>query len=819
MPKNLGRYDNDLSVPRKKDIDDLTTRVEIVEEAVASKQDTITGGASTITDDNLTANRALVSDGSGKVAVSTVTSTELGYLDGVTSNVQTQLNKIPAAWTSTPKVEGYGSPGTSTQYARGDHVHPKRTLYEAELQWGGGSIKGGVTPIDAAMMPMIGYNKTDCAKPEGITVEYSNDAGETWVDYGLSDRGKSNLVSMCGDSSVFIGGGTSLAQKTLDDKLRITVNAQKCGTYTALKKILIEMSTNGATDTTVLIEKAKGTAPEDFTEIGTYNITGWSGWNSIDIGQVYFGGGTEQNMWVLRFTFSIGGLNTGKYTSALQIMHILFLGNTNWGTPSAMARTGHLYTYDVQQNAVFPANVKAAAFTGSANGLTSTFDTWSVRENITSGENLTTIFSKIKRMFTDLKALAFKDKVDKADLSDAVQASLNKADTALQTAPVTSVNNKTGAVTLDAADVGALPNSTVIPVVNDATLNIQRNGVSVGTFTANASVDKTIDITVPTKASDVGALPDTTSIPSKTSELDNDSGYITVAALNGYAKETDIPTKVSQLDNDSGFVNAIEAKNAAPVQSIDGATGAVVTNAVKTTAQILTDAQKTQARNNIGAGTSSFSGSYNDLNDKPTIPTKTSDLDNDNGFITAAQAPVTSVNTKTGEVTLTKSDIGLSNVDNVKQYSTSNPPPYPVTSVNGQTGAVTVDVNIPDNLVKYTAMSDVQSVDGLNADTLEGHNAAYFATASGLSVTNTQVATNTNNIDTLTSGLSTANNNISVLQTTMANKLDKSGGTMTGALVAQNNTNYTTAQVRNIIISTADPSGGSNGDIWIKYTP
>lgn len=39
---------------------------------------------------------------------------------------------------------------------------------------------------------------------------------------------------------------------------------------------------------------------------------------------------------------------------------------------------------------------------------------------------------------------------------------------------------------------------------------------------------------------------------------------------------------------------------------------------------------------------------------------------------------------------VTKSDVGLGNVDNVKQYSASNPPPYPVTSVNGQTGAVTV---------------------------------------------------------------------------------------------------------------------------------
>ena len=56
----------------------------------------------------------------------------------------------------------------------------------------------------------------------------------------------------------------------------------------------------------------------------------------------------------------------------------------------------------------------------------------------------------------------------------------------------------------------------------------------------------------------------------------------------------------------------------------------------------------------------------------------------------ANNAPVTSVNGKTGEVTLTKADVGLSQVDNVKQYSAKNPPPYPVTSVNGKTGDVTI---------------------------------------------------------------------------------------------------------------------------------
>jgi len=42
--------------------------------------------------EDLTASRALVSDGNGDVSVSAVTATEIGYLDGVTSNIQTQLD-------------------------------------------------------------------------------------------------------------------------------------------------------------------------------------------------------------------------------------------------------------------------------------------------------------------------------------------------------------------------------------------------------------------------------------------------------------------------------------------------------------------------------------------------------------------------------------------------------------------------------------------------------------------------------------------------------------------------------------------------------
>ena len=48
-----------------------------------------------------------------------------------------------------------------------------------------------------------------------------------------------------------------------------------------------------------------------------------------------------------------------------------------------------------------------------------------------------------------------------------------------------------------------LKNKPTIPSVGNGTLTIQKNGTSAGTFTANATTDKTINITVPTKVSEL----------------------------------------------------------------------------------------------------------------------------------------------------------------------------------------------------------------------------------------------------------------------------------------------------------------------------
>lgn len=106
----------------------------------------------------------------------------------------------------------------------------------------------------------------------------------------------------------------------------------------------------------------------------------------------------------------------------------------------------------------------------------------------------------------------------------------------------TSTYVETGelATVATSGDYNDLSNKPTIPTVNDATITIQRNSATVDSFTVNASQNKSINIVVPTK----------------TSDLTNDSNFITSA---------DLPTIDSTLNTSS--TNAVE--NQAIANAID----------------------------------------------------------------------------------------------------------------------------------------------------------------------------------------------------------------------------------------------------------
>lgn len=91
-----------------------------VGDLVSGLETTIDGAASTIAHTDLTANKALISNSSGKVAVSGVSDTELGYLSGVSSAIQTQLNGKQAALTAGTNITISGNTisATDTTYSK-----------------------------------------------------------------------------------------------------------------------------------------------------------------------------------------------------------------------------------------------------------------------------------------------------------------------------------------------------------------------------------------------------------------------------------------------------------------------------------------------------------------------------------------------------------------------------------------------------------------------------------------------------------------------------------------------------------------------------
>lgn len=142
-----------------------------------------------------------------------------------------------------------------------------------------------------------------------------------------------------------------------------------------------------------------------------------------------------------------------------------------------------------------------------------------IRTSLNEKVNISDVVNSLTSNETD-KPLSAAQGAALKSLIDDIDKSLDN-DYALKSeipsAPVESVNGKTGVVNLVASDVGAMPSDTIIP-------------------------SKTSEL-----ENDSGFL---TSVPTKTSELENDSGFL-----------TSVPTKTSELTNDSNFLSVVTVKN------------------------------------------------------------------------------------------------------------------------------------------------------------------------------------------------------------------------------------------------------------------
>jgi hypothetical protein len=292
-------------------------------------------------------------------------------------------------WTANTKANaGYVAAGTGQAYkvwhTDADGNPAWRTLGEANLAWGGKNFAGGWGPIDAAMIPQFAANRFAFLPASAITSEYSTDGGSTWTATTASNA-RENIFATTG--GFYIGNNSATGIDKSKYKCRITITTTGA-VYSTLNKFAIRVSTNGSTGSHVKLEsrtKANQDAGNNtwVTNVERAELSGWSGWNVINVSGITTHGNTSAQYSQLRFTFGVDSHPSTSQYNGLQILSIMAFGGEGWTTPSTMASNGHLYSYDATKKATFPGDVTVTSgkkFIGNLQGTASAAST--VTQNV-----------------------------------------------------------------------------------------------------------------------------------------------------------------------------------------------------------------------------------------------------------------------------------------------------------------------------------------------------------------------------------------------------------------------------------------------------
>ena len=261
---------------------------------LSAKQGTITGGATTITTNDLTASRVLVSDSDGKVSVSHITSAELGYMQGVTSNLQKQISSKAENSDVSAKIGTLTNKLNDETTARETAISNVKTELQADIDTKADkstaldSFQGGKTfPLllkDGTDSPrwLFGDFVDDTTDPIGSlsVTHYPNTNGTTRLNIGgvqcgeiylkgYENNGWTSIKPSRGDIRLTLPSkdGTLLTEAALDDYLKKTV-AQD--TYVSASTYNSDKATTDGRLTSIETFDTKATTSIDnlYTQVG-----------------------------------------------------------------------------------------------------------------------------------------------------------------------------------------------------------------------------------------------------------------------------------------------------------------------------------------------------------------------------------------------------------------------------------------------------------------------------------------------------------------------------------------------------------------------
>ena len=220
-------------------LDGVTSAIQT---QIDSKQATITGAATTIDDTDLTASRAVISNSSGKVAVSAVTDTELGYLDGVTSAVQTQIDGKQATITgaassitssnltalrslysdASGKVAASSITATELSYL-GGVTSAIQTQLDGKLSTAGGTLTGGL--VVSSGNQLFTNTVTEASSGSGVTIDsvlLKDDTVTADSHFISGGSGSTWEIAKSGADLIIKYGSTSLMKLDSSGNLTVT---------------------------------------------------------------------------------------------------------------------------------------------------------------------------------------------------------------------------------------------------------------------------------------------------------------------------------------------------------------------------------------------------------------------------------------------------------------------------------------------------------------------------------------------------------------------------------------------------------------------
>lgn len=350
----LGSYGNE--------IPDLKTELGKKQDKLVSGTSIKTvNGASLLGSGDITTPKTTVVDNLTSTSGTDALSANQGkVLNEKFTNVVTQADVVNSLGSTEQKkpLSAFMGKVLSDRLNNGDFI-----AKEAKMQWGGkNNNEGNLSPIESLLMDSA--NRLTFGNAGGVTVEYSTDGGSTWNAY-TERTDYEKLLYPVADAVFCLGGSNSTDRATtLNDMLRITINAKGVGRYLGgIRKMLIYGGTRNARSLNVVLEARRATAGAEgggnnaFEQVGTLTYDGWPAWGAISLNDSFFGTWSNSAAYndgsviEYRLTFSVNSIGYTTYGAPyiqLVKLHSLTVYEANefiakYGNPLLLMNDGYIH--------------------------------------------------------------------------------------------------------------------------------------------------------------------------------------------------------------------------------------------------------------------------------------------------------------------------------------------------------------------------------------------------------------------------------------------------------------------------------------------